>query len=82
MIWLMYKFVLQGIGTYDYILAMKEEINQSMEIDSFNDDSDFSSDESDSDFDSPEKPSCVSKFMCRGRDGGIQVKFIFIAAGL
>ncbi|KAL6223332.1 hypothetical protein ACLB2K_006719 [Fragaria x ananassa] len=62
----------KGIRTYDYILAMKEEINQSMEIDSFNDDSDFSSDESDSDFDSPEKPSCVSKFMCRGLDGGIQ----------
>ena len=58
---------------------MKEEVNQSMEMDPFDDDSDFSSDESDSDFDSPEKPSCVSRFMCKGRDGGVHVS-LFIAA--
>ena len=49
---------------------MKEE-NQSMELDPF-DDSDFSSDE-DSDFESPEKPTFVSRFICRGR-GASQVK--------
>ncbi|KAL5537686.1 hypothetical protein UlMin_045279 [Ulmus minor] len=54
----------KGIRTYDYILAMKEE-NQSMQLDPF-DDSDFSSDE-DSDFESPEKPTFVSRFICRGR---------------
>ncbi|KAJ6873203.1 hypothetical protein NC651_032158 [Populus alba x Populus x berolinensis] len=44
-------FVLvQGMRTYDYILAMRE-VNESMELDPF-DDSDFSSD---SDFDSPKK---------------------------
>lgn len=53
----------KGIRTYDYILAMKEE-NQAMELDPFNY-SDFSSDES-TDFDSPEKPSFVSRFICRG----------------
>lgn len=78
----MYEFLLQGIRTYDYILAMKEEINQSMEMDPFNDDSDFSSDESSSDFDSPEKPSFVSRFICRGGHGGIQVKFMCITACL
>ncbi|KAF5455497.1 hypothetical protein F2P56_025064 [Juglans regia] len=56
----------KGMRTYDYILAMKEE-NQSMELDTFND-SDFSSDES-TDFDSPEKPSFVSRFICRGDKG-------------
>lgn len=50
--------------TYDYILAMREE-NQSMEIDPFNE-SDFSSDESTDFDDSPEKPSFVSRFICRG----------------
>lgn len=43
---------------------MKEE-SQSIEMDPF-DDSDFSSDLS-SDFDSPEKPSFISRFICRGR---------------
>ncbi|XP_059435907.1 protein S-acyltransferase 18 [Corylus avellana] len=56
----------KGMRTYDYILAMKEE-NQSMELDPF-DDSDISSDES-TDFDSPEKPSFVSRFVCKGRRG-------------
>lgn len=50
--------------TYDYILAMREE-NQPMELDPFND-SDFSSDDS-SEFDSPEKPTFVSRFICRGQ---------------
>lgn len=54
----------QGIRTYDYIMAMKEE-NQSTELDPF-DDSDFSSDES-TEFDSPEKPTFVSRFICRGQ---------------
>ncbi|ONI14688.1 hypothetical protein PRUPE_3G002400 [Prunus persica] len=54
----------KGMRTYDYILAMKEE-SQSIEMDPF-DDSDFSSDLS-SDFDSPEKPSFISRFICRGR---------------
>ena len=48
--------------TYDYILAMKEE-NQAMELESF-DDSDFSSDES-IDFDSPEKPTLMSRILCK-----------------
>ncbi|XP_050236951.1 protein S-acyltransferase 18 [Mercurialis annua] len=55
----------KGMRTYDYILAMKEE-SQSMELDDSFDDSDFSSD---SDFDSPEKPTFVSRFICRGRRG-------------
>ena len=49
--------------TYDYILAMKEE-NQ-FTVDPF-DDSDMSSDDS-SDFDSPEKPTLLSRFICRGQ---------------
>ena len=54
---------LQGIRTYDYILAMREE-NQSMELESF-EDSDFSSDDS-IDFDySPKKTTFVSRFICR-----------------
>ena len=61
---------MQGIRTYDYIMAMKEE-NQSMELDPF-DDSDLSSDDS-TDFDSPEKPRFVSRFICRGK-GQSQVK--------
>ncbi|XP_061368056.1 protein S-acyltransferase 18 [Gastrolobium bilobum] len=54
----------KGMRTYDYILAMKEE-NQAMELESF-DDSDFSSDDS-IDFDSPEKPTLMSKFLCKGQ---------------
>lgn len=51
--------------TYDYILAMKEE-NQAVGLDPFDDsDSDSDSDES-SDFSPPEKPSFVSRFICRG----------------
>lgn len=53
---------LQGMRTYDYILAMKEQ-NQFPELD---DDSDFSSD--DSDFDSPERTTFVSRFICRGQN--------------
>ncbi|KAF5733425.1 DHHC-type zinc finger family protein isoform 2 [Tripterygium wilfordii] len=52
----------KGMRTYDYIMAMKEE-NQPMDL--FND-SDSSSDES-MDFDSPEKPTFVSRFICRGQ---------------
>ncbi|KAM7274590.1 hypothetical protein ACFE04_016456 [Oxalis oulophora] len=55
----------KGMRTYDYIIAMREE-NQFAELDPF-DDSDLSSD--DSDFDSPEKPSFVSRFICRGHEG-------------
>ncbi|XWS36018.1 hypothetical protein CRYUN_Cryun20dG0046100 [Craigia yunnanensis] len=51
----------KGMRTYDYILAMKEE-NQ-FPVDPF-DDLDISSDDS-SDFDSPEKPTFMSKFICR-----------------
>ncbi|GLU16663.1 hypothetical protein SLE2022_330830 [Rubroshorea leprosula] len=47
----------KGMRTYDYILAMREE-------NAF-DDSDSSSDES-TDFDSPEKPTVMSRFICRG----------------
>ncbi|XP_058077100.1 protein S-acyltransferase 18 isoform X2 [Magnolia sinica] len=50
----------KGMRTYDYILAMREE-SQSMEL---FDDSDSSSDES-IDFDSPEKPTLMSRLMCR-----------------
>lgn len=63
--------------TYDYILAMKEE-SQPIEMDPFDDDSDFSSDVS-SDFDSPEKPSFISRFICRG-SGATQVKSISYTA--
>ncbi|KAG5514062.1 hypothetical protein RHGRI_035464 [Rhododendron griersonianum] len=52
----------KGMRTYDYILAMREE-NQTMELESV-DDSDSSTDES-IDSDSPEKPTFVSRFMCR-----------------
>ncbi|XP_073158821.1 protein S-acyltransferase 18 [Henckelia pumila] len=55
----------KGISTYEYILAMKEE-NQLVELESFEDsDSDFSSDES-IDYDSPEKPSFLSRIICKG----------------
>ncbi|KAJ1425593.1 Palmitoyltransferase, DHHC domain [Sesbania bispinosa] len=54
----------KGMRTYDYILAMREE-NQTMELESL-DDSDFSSDES-IDFDSPEKPTLMSRFLCKGQ---------------
>ncbi|XVE73545.1 hypothetical protein DITRI_Ditri11bG0127000 [Diplodiscus trichospermus] len=53
----------KGMQTYDYILAMKEE-NQ-FPTDPF-DDSDISSDDS-SDFDSPEKPTFLSRLICRGQ---------------
>ncbi|KAJ6675079.1 PROTEIN S-ACYLTRANSFERASE 18 [Salix viminalis] len=53
----------KGIRTYDYILAMRE-VNESMELDPF-DDSDFSSD---SDFDSPIKPATFSRFICGHRE--------------
>ncbi|XVE77392.1 hypothetical protein DITRI_Ditri13aG0058800 [Diplodiscus trichospermus] len=53
----------KGMRTYDYILAMKED-NQ-FPVDPFGD-SDISSDDS-SDFDSPEKPTFVSRFICRGQ---------------
>ncbi|KAK7356249.1 hypothetical protein VNO80_15517 [Phaseolus coccineus] len=56
----------KGMRTYDYILAMKEE-NEAMELESL-DDSDFSSEES-FDFDSPEKPTLMSKFLCKGNQG-------------
>lgn len=55
---------MQGMRTYDYILAMRE-VDQSMELESI-DDSDFSSDES-IDFDSPEKPTLMSRFLCKGQ---------------
>ncbi|TYG89893.1 hypothetical protein ES288_A12G138000v1 [Gossypium darwinii] len=51
-----------GMGTYDYILAMKEK-NQ-FTVDLFYD-SDVSSDDS-SDFDSPEKATFLSRFICKG----------------
>lgn len=54
----------KGMRTYDYILAMREE-NQAMELESF-DDSDLSSDDS-IDFDSPEKPTLMSRFLCKGQ---------------
>ncbi|TYH95894.1 hypothetical protein ES332_A12G138900v1 [Gossypium tomentosum] len=52
----------EGMGTYDYILAMKEK-NQ-FTVDLFYD-SDVSSDDS-SDFDSPEKATFLSRFICKG----------------
>lgn len=54
----------QGMRTYDYILAMKEE-SQSIIEDYSDEDSDFSSDD---DFDSPEKKATlVSRFLlCQG----------------
>lgn len=67
-------------------MAMKEE-NQSMELDPF-DDSDFSSDES-TDFDSPEKPTFVSRFICRGQEqcqvkikAATLLRFFFFSASL
>ncbi|KAM3191919.1 hypothetical protein ACQJBY_069263 [Aegilops geniculata] len=50
----------KGMRTYDYILAMREAAQA---YDPF-DDSDFSSDES-IDFDSPERPSFLSRILCR-----------------
>lgn len=59
----------QGISTYDYILAMKEE-NQSMELESL-EDSDFSSsDDESTDPDSPQKPAFMSRIICK--DGKTQ----------
>lgn len=56
---------LQGISTYDYILAMKEE-NQIMELESL-EDSDFTSsdDEESVDLDSSQKPAFISRFTCK-----------------
>ncbi|KAE8681679.1 Protein S-acyltransferase 18 [Hibiscus syriacus] len=54
----------KGMRTYDYIMAMKEEENQ-FTLDPF-EESDVLSDDS-SDFDSPEKPSFISRFICRGQ---------------
>ncbi|AES61552.1 putative protein S-acyltransferase [Medicago truncatula] len=54
----------KGMRTYDYILAMREE-NEAMELESF-DDSDLSSDDS-IDFDSPEKPTLMSRILCKGQ---------------
>ncbi|KAK3026937.1 hypothetical protein RJ639_040343 [Escallonia herrerae] len=55
----------KGMRTYDYILAMREVNQSSMELDLF-EDSDFSSDES-TDSDSPEKPTYISRFICSER---------------
>jgi palmitoyltransferase len=55
--------------TYDYILAMRE-VNESMELDPF-DDSDFSSD---SDFDSPKKSTIVSRFICGHRGNQVHIR--------
>ncbi|KAK2456892.1 DHHC-type zinc finger family protein [Trifolium repens] len=54
----------KGMRTYDYILAMREE-NEAMELESL-DDSDLSSDDS-IDFDSPEKPTLMSRILCKGQ---------------
>ncbi|KAE8697973.1 Protein S-acyltransferase 18 [Hibiscus syriacus] len=54
----------KGMRTYDYIMAMKEEENQ-FTLDPF-EESDVSWDDS-SDLDSPEKPSFISRFICRGQ---------------
>ncbi|KAE8697233.1 Protein S-acyltransferase 18 [Hibiscus syriacus] len=54
----------KGMRTYYYIMAMKEEENQ-FTLDPF-DESDVSSDDS-LDLDSPEKPSFISRFICRGQ---------------
>ncbi|KAK7269546.1 hypothetical protein RIF29_22277 [Crotalaria pallida] len=55
----------KGMRTYDYILAMKEK-NEAMELESF-DDSDFSSDDESIDFDSPEKPTLMSRILCKNQ---------------
>lgn len=56
--------LMKGMRTYDYIRAMREE-NEAMELELL-DDSDFSSDDASFDFDSPEKPTLMSRFMCKG----------------
>lgn len=56
----------KGMRTYDYVLAMKEENNQFMELDS-PEDSDYSSDES-IDADSSENPKWTSRFICSGEN--------------
>lgn len=53
----------QGITTYDYILAMKEE-NQAMELESLEDSDFYSSDDESIDLDSPQKPTLVSRIIC------------------
>lgn len=54
----------QGITTYDYILAMKEE-NQAMELESLEDSDFYSSDDESTDSDSPQKPALVSRIICK-----------------
>lgn len=68
----------QGMRTYDYVLAMKEENNQFMELDS-PEDSDYSSDESiDIDSASSEKPKCMSWFVCsRGGENRVRILHYF-----
>ena len=56
--------MLQGMRTYDYILAMREE-NRFTALDPLND-SDFSSDDS-SEPPSPKKPTIMSQIMCKGQ---------------
>lgn len=62
----------QGITTYDYILAMKEEA-EALELEAL-EDSDFYSSSSDddesTDSDSPQKPALVSRITCK--DGKTQ----------
>lgn len=65
--------------TYDYILAMKEA-NQSMELESI-DDSDFSSDDESIDSDLPEKPSFISKFICRGQGNQVFLERVIVLIG-
>lgn len=64
----------QGMRTYDYVLAMKEENNQFMQLDS-PEDSDYSSDES-IDSASSEKPKCMSRFICSSRGGENRVRIL------
>lgn len=67
---------LQGMRTYDYILAMKEE-SQSIIEESFDEDySDFSSDD---DFDSPEKkPTLVSRLVMCQRGGQVSEVIVLL----
>ncbi|KAK6118153.1 hypothetical protein DH2020_048137 [Rehmannia glutinosa] len=65
---------LSGISTYDYILAMKEENQLSMELESSLDDSSSSDDDDDynsTDSDSPQKPATfIPRIICK--DGKMQ----------
>lgn len=56
--------LLQGMRTYDYILAMREA-NRFSALDPLND-SDFSSDDC-SEPSSPVKPTVLSQIMCKGQ---------------